>query len=90
VAGSSFGKYERDRNKRAKAAAKRERRQNKPTAEEKAEDLLDEPPAPHADLSPEELLKRIEDIHRRFDEGTMSYDEFEEQKQALLASLPVD
>ena len=68
MAGSSFGKYERDRNKRAKAAAKRERRQNKPSAEESAEtDLLERPP--HADLSPEELLKRIEEIHRRFDEG---------------------
>jgi len=89
MAGSSFGKYERDRNKRAKAAAKRERRQNKSTAEESPEtDLLERPP--HADLSPEELLKRIEEIHRRFDEGTMSYDDFEEQKQALLASLPVD
>ncbi|MDQ1375052.1 MAG: hypothetical protein QOJ09_2390 [Actinomycetota bacterium] len=90
MAGSSFGKYERDRNKRAKAAAKRDRRQNKSSAEESTEatDLLERPP--HADLSPEELLKRIEEIHRRFDEGTISYDDFEEQKQALLASLTVD
>jgi hypothetical protein len=88
MAGSSFGKYERDRNKRAKAAAKRERRQNRSTDE--GIDTIDAPPAPHADLSPEELLRRIEDIHRRFDEGTMSFDDFEEQKAALMASLPVD
>jgi hypothetical protein len=88
MAGSSFGKYERDRNKRAKAAAKRERRQNKSDAPEAPEEDLE--PAPYADLSPQELLKRVEDIHRRFDEGTISYDDFEEQKAALLASLPVE
>jgi hypothetical protein len=88
MAGSSFGKYERDRNKRAKAAAKRDRRQNKSSDDNT--DVIEEERGPLADLSPEELLKRIEDIHRRFDEGTMSYDEFEEQKQMLLSSLPVD
>lgn len=88
MAGSSFQKYERDRAKRAKAAAKRERRQGKSSGEDDAVEPLE--PAPHADLSPEELLRRIEDIHRRFDEGTISYDDFEEQKAALLASLPVD
>jgi hypothetical protein len=87
MAGSSFGKYERDRNKRAKAAAKRDRRQNKSSEDT---DVIEEERGPMADLSPEELLRRIEDIHRRFDEGTMSYDDFEEQKQALLSSLPVD
>ena len=89
MAGSSFGKYERDRNKRAKAAAKRERRQNKSSEDPKSPDE-DLEPAPYADLSPQELLKRVEDIHRRFDEGTISYDDFEEQKAALLASLPVE
>ena len=88
MAGSSFGKYERDRNKRAKAAAKRERRQNKSDDPKVADEDLE--PAPYADLSPQELLKRVEDIHRRFDEGTISYDDFEEQKAALLASLPVE
>ena len=88
MAGSSFGKYERDRNKRAKAAAKRDRRQNK--SSDDTTDVIEEERGPLADLSPEELLRRIEDIHRRFDEGTMSYDEFEEQKQMLLSSLPVD
>jgi hypothetical protein len=88
MAGSSFGKFERDRNKRAKAAAKRERRQNKGSAEETEAPL--EPPPPHADLSPEELLRRIEDIHRRLDEGTISFDDFEEQKAALMASIQVD
>ena len=88
MAGSSFGKYERDRNKRAKAAAKRDRRQNK--SSDDSRDVIEEERGPLADLSPEELLRRIEDIHRRFDEGTMSYDEFEEQKQMLLSSLPVD
>lgn len=88
MAGSSFGKFERDRNKRAKAAAKRERRQNKSSEPREDDDILERPP--HSDLSPEELLTRIEEIHKRFDEGTLSYDDFEEQKQALLASLPVD
>ncbi|MDP9403262.1 MAG: hypothetical protein M3P85_07990 [Actinomycetota bacterium] len=92
---TSFDKLQRDRAKKAKAAAKRDRRLNGPA--EMGPDLGAEveggepvvtryPP----NLSHEEILRRIEDIHQRFDAGTMSYDEFEEHKAELFGRLTVD
>jgi thioredoxin 1 len=37
-----------------------------------------------------DLLKLIESIHQRYDAGTMTLEEFEEQKVDLLGRLPVD
>ncbi len=88
---TSFGKRERDRTKKAKAAAKRERRQDK-TVETDGE--LDETQAPvvypDGELSAAELLDRIEAVHRRFDAGTISLEDFEEEKAELFARLPLD
>jgi hypothetical protein len=87
---TSFSKLQRDRDKKAKAAAKRERRQERASGEA-AVDVIDLPPAePGQALSADELLKLIESIHQRFDAGTMSYEEFEEKKVELLARLPID
>ncbi len=41
-------------------------------------------------MSADDLLKLIESIHQRCDAGTMTYEEFEEQKVDLLGRLPVD
>lgn len=88
---TSFSKLQRDRDKKAKAAAKREKRQERstsPEGDETATDtLLDDGVS---ELSAEELLKRIESIHRRFEAKTISYEEYEEEKADLLSRLPVD
>ena len=87
---TSFSKLQRDRDKKAKAAAKREKRAERSAgteAEETPEALVDDG---KSELSADELLKLIESIHKRFDAGTMSYEEFEEQKVDLLSRLPVD
>jgi len=106
---TSFDKLQRDRAKKAKAAAKRDKRLNGPAedggdldtdldsdldtgADVDAEGEGGEPVVTRypPNLSPEEILQRIEDIHQRFDAGTMSYDEFEEHKAELLGRLTVD
>ena len=84
---STFGKLERDRAKKAKAAAKRERR-----LERKADNA--EPEAPPEDdggtLSAADLLAQIEVTHQRFEAGEMSHEEFEEKKAELFSRLPID
>jgi len=92
---TSFDKLQRDRAKKAKAAAKRDKRLNGPaegggeldTDLEGGEPVVSNYPP---NLTPEEILKRIEDVHQRFDAGTMSYDEFEEHKAELLGRLTID
>jgi len=87
---TSFAKMQRDRDKQAKAAAKRVRRQERQAEPEGAEavDLL------HGDddtpFSAPELLNLVETVHRQFEAGTIDFDTFEETKAALLSRLPVD
>ena len=84
---TSFSKLQRDRDKKAKAAAKRERRQERAASTGSEES---EPAADGGELSAEDLLKAIESIHQRFEAGAITYEEFEEEKVALLSRLPVD
>lgn len=87
---SSFGKLQRDRDKKAKAAAKRSRRQD--GTDESASAEQDEPAASANghQLSTPELLERIAEIHQQFDAGTISYELFEETKADLMSRLAVD
>ena len=89
---TSFSKLQRDRDKKAKAAAKREKRQDRSAGTEGDEVLNDAlvDDDGKSELSADDLLKLIESIHQRFDAGTMTYEEFEEQKVDLLGRLPVD
>ncbi len=86
---SSFGKLERDRAKRAKAAVKRERRQSR-SVEEPAE----APPASavsvRQELSPGELLRMVEALHKEFEAKLISFEDYEERKADILSRLPVD
>jgi predicted RNA-binding protein with PIN domain len=89
---TSFSKLQRDRDKKAKAAAKRERRQERSanSGSDEAEDTDTLVGDGVSELSADELLKAIESIHRRFEEKSITYEEFEEQKVELLSRLPVD
>lgn len=84
---SSFGKLQRDRDKQAKAAAKRARRQEGAPAqdEEPAEAA-----APRSEASTAALLERIAEVHEQYDAGTISYEQFEETKADLLGRLSVE
>lgn len=87
---SSFGKLQRARDKEAKAAAKRVRRQEGTSRESMTED--EAPPALDRGRQPstEDLLQRIAEVHQQFDAGVISYEQFEETKSDLLSRLPVD
>ena len=89
---TSFSKLQRDRDKKAKAAAKREKRQERAAGTVEGDEVTDVmiDDDGKSELSADDLLKLIESIHQRFDAGTMTYEEFEEQKVDLLGRLPVD
>lgn len=90
---TSFGKLQRDRNKKAKQTAKRERRAERARGEGPEEEVEELPPLEGEDgtpLSAAELLSRIELIHKQYDAGDLDLDDFEEQKNELLARLPID
>ena len=87
---TSFSKLQRDRDKKAKAAAKREKRQERSAGGDgEAVDVLVDDDG-KSELSADDLLKLIESIHQRYEAGTMTLEEFEEQKVDLLSRLPVD
>ena len=87
---TSFEKLQRDRAKKAKAAAKREKRLDKgnDTEDDTLEPLA--PAEPGVELPAAELLKRVEDLHRLFEDKKISFEDFEEQKEDLMARISVD
>lgn len=88
---TSFSKLQRDRAKKAKAAAKREKRLERAaeartgTDEVEATEESGEGP-----ISAAELLHEIEVTHKRYEAKLMTFEEFEEKKAELLSRLPVD
>ena len=89
---TSFEKLQRDRAKKAKAAAKREKRLAPPdeesdVGEEAAMAALADG---ESELSAADLLILIEQIHKQFDAEEIDFEEFEERKSELLARLPID
>jgi len=87
---TSFEKLQRDRNKKAKQALKRERRQTgEARIGEDGEEVLVELNT-EGELSAAELLAQIELIHKQLDDKVIDFDEFEERKADLMARLPID
>jgi hypothetical protein len=82
---TTFGKLQRERAKQAKQAAKRDKRHDRTPVEAEPAPL-----APGEQLSPAELLRRVEEIHRQYDAGKLTLEDFDEQRADLLARLPVD
>ena len=70
--------------KAAKAKAKRERRHQLRTED------VDALPAAPAGQPPAEVLERLADLHRRFEAADISFDDYDEAKDALLRQLRVD
>lgn len=90
---TSFDKLQRERNKKAKAAAKRARREERAAGEPEAEVDGEDVTAEGDELTPlsaAELLRMVALVHERFEAGKIGLEEFEEQKTELLARLPVD
>jgi hypothetical protein len=87
---TSYGKLQRDRAKKERQQIKREKRFDR-TEPEEGGDLEEEVDvAPVRTVSTEDILERVAELHRRFDDEEIEFDEFEEQKAALMAQLMVD
>jgi cold shock protein len=92
---TSFEKLQRDRAKKAKAAAKRERRQDRTPEDETSglSDLSHGDPSRFAEgeeIPADELLRMVASIHEQFEAGTITFEEFEERKTELFARISVD
>jgi hypothetical protein len=88
---TTFDKLQRERAKKAKAAAKRERRQSRGGEDESA--VTESTTDRDHDLTAPELLERIENLHRRFEAKMISFEDFEAEKAELfekLSVLPMD
>ena len=87
---TTFDKLQRERARKAKAAAKRDRRMDR--SEAAAADGGPDVVTAHGDgeLSAAQLLEEIELIHRQLEAKQIGLDEFEEKKAELMARLPID
>ncbi|MCC6338403.1 MAG: hypothetical protein KJ056_04165 [Acidimicrobiia bacterium] len=91
---TTFDKIQRERAKKAKAAAKRERRQSRSEGGAVATEAVHGPAAGGGeDLTAPQLLERIEALHRRYEAGGLDLETFEEERAELyerLSLLPMD
>ena len=81
---TTFGKLQRERDKKEKALIKAEKKAAR--LENKGEDDNTQTAAVDQDA----LLDALADLHRRFEDGGMSIDEFEERREQLTSRLVVD
>jgi hypothetical protein len=81
---TTFGKLQRERDKKEKALIKAERKAAR--LENKGEDDSPQP----APVDQDAILDALADLHRRFEDGGMSIDEFEERREQLTSRLVVD
>ena len=90
---TTFEKLQRDRAKKAKAAAKRDKRLGKAPNEAPVYEAPEPVVSSDNDggaLSPGELLREVEVLHRDYADKKIDLDTFEERKADLMARLPVD
>lgn len=82
---ATFGKLQRQRDKQAKAAAKRERRV------ERGGDEAQTDPSPRAsDEEQEAVLSSLAALHAAYEDGGLSVEDFEARRDELRARLRVD
>jgi hypothetical protein len=90
---STFAKLQRERAKKAKAAAKREKRHDRGGDTDEIDIAGEETPpeAPHVtEYRAEDTIQQLEDLHKRFEAGSISYERFEETKLELFSRLSID
>lgn len=95
---TTFEKLQRDRAKKAKAAAKRDKRMGKapavapkapPTTPLGASDVIESLPDDQ-EIPADTLLEMVAAVHADYDSGRIDLDEFEERKADLMARVKVD
>jgi hypothetical protein len=78
---------QRDRDKKAKAQLKQERRGERRLHEHDVDTVLGEG---GAEIPPDQLLALVATLHEQFESGTIDLTEFEERKAELFARITVD
>ena len=90
---SSFAKRQRDMAKKARAEAKRQKRLGRGELFDlehgQGDDIL-QAPLSASNLSNDEIMARVEELHRRYDDGQVDLDTFDEQRATLMAQIAVD
>jgi len=88
---STFAKLQRERAKKAKAAAKREKRHDRGGENDEIDlDAETTPEAPVMQYNTEDTIQQLDELHQRLEAGTIKFDDFEERKSELLSRLSVD
>ena len=90
---SSFAKRQRDMAKKARAEAKRQKRLGRGELydlEHAGDDGVSEAPPVVLSTSNDEIMARVEDLHRRYDDGQIDLEAFDEQRASLMAQISVD
>lgn len=83
---TTFGKMQRERKKKAKAAAKRARRHDKTElGEDEVEVEIED--SGEGQISPDELLRRVQSLQQRLEKGEITLEESEEEKAELTQRL---
>ncbi|MBT5138012.1 MAG: hypothetical protein HOH36_14170 [Acidimicrobiaceae bacterium] len=84
---SSFAKRQRDMAKKAKAAAKRERKLEDDVEVEDDDEIVEDT---GPKLSNDEIMEKVADLHRRYDDGQMDLDSFDDERANLMAQISID
>ena len=88
---STFAKNERDRNKKARAAAKREKRLGKDEDGEGLDDDALEAATRPASTEPQDVvIEKLRVLHEDYEEERINDEDFEKAKADLLAKLTID
>ena len=85
---TTFDKLQRDRAKKAKQAAKRERRQER--SAENPDDVPEISLSGEGPLTAAELMQQVEAITRNLEAGTITLEEFEDAKAELMERVSID
>ncbi|HZM41968.1 MAG TPA: hypothetical protein VFB94_22785 [Acidimicrobiales bacterium] len=83
---TTFGKLQRDRDKQAKAQAKLERKAERAEQDDDSDDGAGQ--TSEADQAT--VLAQLADLHAAFDDGKITFDDFEARREELTSKLRVD
>ncbi len=91
---SSFAKRQRDMAKKARAEAKRQKRLGRGELYDLEHGQRDDEPAETPptgrSLSNDEIMAKVEELHRCYADGQLDLDAFHEQRDSLMAQISVD
>lgn len=87
MSSASRAKSDRERQRRARAELKREQKAAKAEGGRDDEDAVFVNPG--TKLSADELLQAVASLHQQFASEAITFEDFEEQKSALMAQIDV-